>query len=297
LNRPIINTVAIHTDKVSWLGDISLLVKLKLSVSVVLTSFLGYVLAAGASFHWVLALQLVIGGLLVTFAANAINQTLEKDFDINMERTKNRPVAAGRMKISESVLYAGLFLTFGIIILSTFNPLTATLGMLSFVLYSFVYTPLKRYSTLAVPVGAIPGALPVLIGCTAHDGYISAMALGLFMVQFLWQFPHFWSIGYLGFDDYKKAGFKMLPENEEGIDPGIGKFSLVYALFLLPVFLFLYLTAGISVLALLLCLTSSMIYIWFSKSFYNGFDRKSALKLMFASFFYMPLILLTLYIF
>ena len=217
------STIAIASqEKFSKVRDYILLVKLRLSLVVVVSSILGYMVVANGNGNWVDLLLLAAGGFLVTSAANALNQVLEKDFDILMTRTANRPVATGRMKASEAVMFAGLSCLLGIVVLATFNPLTALLGMLSLIIYAFVYTPLKRYSTLAVAVGAIPGALPVMIGATAFSGTLTLFAFCLFAIQFLWQFPHFWSIGYLGFDDYKKAGYKLLPERMGQIDRNLG---------------------------------------------------------------------------
>ena len=157
----------------SVLRDYSQLVKLKLSLLVVFSSIAGYMIVAGSMFSIVDLVLLFLGGFCTTGAANTLNQVLEKDFDRLMKRTQDRPLAQGRMKVSEAVLFAGLMCLIGILFLATFNPITAMLGMLSMILYSFVYTPVKRYSTSAVAIGAIPGALPILIGCTAFEGSIS----------------------------------------------------------------------------------------------------------------------------
>jgi len=191
--------------------DYLLLIKVRLSSVVVISSLLGYIIVSGGTGHWLDVWKLFFGGFLVTGAANALNQVFEKDYDILMTRTANRPVAAGRMKPTEGIIFAGLSCLVGILILASFNPITGLLGMLSLILYSFVYTPMKRISTVAVPIGAIPGALPVMIGVTAYEGRITMLALVLFVIQFLWQFPHFWAIGFLGYEDYAKAGYKLVP--------------------------------------------------------------------------------------
>jgi protoheme IX farnesyltransferase len=273
-------------------ADYVQLVKARLSLTVVFTSLLGYAIAAGESFHIPTFILLGIGGFLITAAANAINEVLEKDYDALMKRTQERPLATGRMKISEAVLFAGLACLAGVTLLSMINPITAVMGMLSFVLYAFVYTPLKRYSTLAVAVGAVPGALPVLIGCTAAQGQITTLALGLFAIQFLWQFPHFWSIGFLGFEDYKKAGYRLLPEQDGVIDRNVGLYALLYTSLIIPVLSYLYLNGDINNLAFIVNITLTIAFAYFSLSFYRRFDRNSGLILMFSSFFYMPLILL-----
>jgi protoheme IX farnesyltransferase len=274
-----------------------MLVKLRLSLVVVISSVLGYVVVAGGNGNAIDLLLLVAGGFLVTSAANALNQVLEKDFDILMTRTANRPVATGRMKSSEAVMFAGLSCLVGISILATFNPLTALLGMLSLIIYAFVYTPLKRYNTLAVAVGAIPGALPVMIGATAFDGTVTLLAFCLFAIQFLWQFPHFWSIGYLGFEDYKKAGYKLLPLNGEEIDRNLGISSMFYASLVIPVALFMYIRLDVSLLSTLIVALCTLIYVFLSYEMHRRFDRSAALKLMFFSFFYLPLVLITYWVF
>ena len=276
----------------SKLGDYIMLVKLKLSLLVVFTSLMSYLIVAGSNASLIGLFLLGIGGFLVTGAANALNQVLEKDHDKNMNRTADRPITAGRMKPSEGVMFAGLSCLIGVSILAMFNPLTSLLGMLSLICYSFVYTPMKRYSTSAVAVGAIPGALPALIGCTAFEGTITIFGIGIFALQFLWQFPHFWAIGYLSFDDYKNAGYKLLPENESGgVNRSLGIHSTMYAVLMIPVVGFIYFMGSGSFIASIIVLLTSLIYIGFSYNFHKQFDRASGLKLMFYSFVYLPIIL------
>lgn len=289
-------TVTQSNFLVGKVGDYAMLVKMRLSLVVVISSVLGYLISADGFINYAHMGLLVAGGLFVTFAANSLNQVLEKDFDILMSRTANRPVATGRMKSSEAVLFAGLSCLVGIVMLGAINPLAALLGMISMVLYAFVYTPLKRYSTVAVAVGAVPGALPVMIGSAAVDGRITLMALCLFTVQFLWQFPHFWSIGFLGFDDYKKAGYRLLPEAYGEIDRNLGLSSMFYAALIIPVVWFacfrLDVTAGASAM-ISLC---TLVYVYFGYKLQRDFDRSSARKLMFWSFLYLPLVLITFWL-
>lgn len=290
-NRSYTSAAVAQVSFSKW-EDYKMLVKVKLSAVVVITSMLAYAVAAAGQFAWVELLLLSVGGFLVTAAANAINQVLEKDFDKLMQRTEMRPVTAGRMKSSEAVMFAGISLLIGVTLLSMFNPITSFLGMLSFVMYAFVYTPLKRYSTLAVAVGAIPGALPVLIGCTAAQGEVTVLALSLFVIQFLWQFPHFWSIGYLAFDDYDRAGYKLMPSDDQGVKRDLGINSVIYALLVLPVALLLYYAGDGSMIATAMTVVATLIYTYYSWMFHKQFDRKSARSLMFCSFFYMPIVLL-----
>jgi len=270
-----------------------MLVKFKLTMMVVMSSVLAYLVATGFSFDWAVLSLLFVGGFSVSGAANGINQVLEREYDAMMDRTKNRPLAADRMKMSEAVLFSGLMLVFGIICLGLINPLTAFIGMCSFVLYAFVYTPLKRYSTLSVAVGAIPGALPVLIGVVAHDGALTMLGLTLFMVQFLWQFPHFWAIAYLSFDDYDKAGYKLLPRSEDGsIDRNLGFYSAIYSLLIIPTVLWAYYSGlEMHLIALIGVLVSTLAYTVMGIRMQMKPNRKTALGLMFSSFFYLPVVL------
>lgn len=280
--------------RISKIDDLYLLVKFRLSLMVVASSVLAYVIAAGSSFSWSIFVLLFIGGFGITAAANGINQVLEREFDSLMERTKIRPLAANRMKSSEAVLISGFMLVIGIMCLSFINPVVSFLGMLSFMLYAFVYTPLKRYSTISVAIGAIPGAFPVLIGVVAHDGALTLLGLTLFMIQFLWQFPHFWAISFLSFDDYNNAGFKLLPKGKDGkIDRNLGAYSAVYSLLIIPTVVIAY-YAGLetSMIALGGVILLTLIYTWYAIKMQIDKDRTSALKLMFSSFFYLPLVLI-----
>lgn len=285
----------------SWIGkiyDYGLLVKLRLNLVVVISSIFGFFIVSQGNFSWVNVLTLFVGGFLVTGAANALNQVFEKDYDILMKRTANRPVASGRMKQTEAIIFAGIACIIGISLLSTFNSVTAFLGMISLVLYAFVYTPLKRYSTIAVAVGAIPGALPVLIGMTAYEGRITVFALLLFVIQFLWQFPHFWAIGFLGYEDYKRAGYKLLPESNGEIDRNLGLSSMFYATLIIPVALIMQIRISeISLTSTVISVILSLIYMYCCFQLHSRFDKKSALILMFYSFLFLPLILLGYWLF
>jgi len=278
-----------------WLQDLELLVKFRLSTFVVFSSAMAYGIAAGSDFRWLSFVILVTGGFLITFAANILNEVLEADFDKLMQRTANRPLAAKRWSPSSAIVLAGMCCLTGIVLLALLNPLTSFLGMLSLVTYAFLYTPLKRYSTISVLVGAIPGALPVMIGMIAHDGVITSQALFLFAVQFLWQFPHFWAIGFLSFDQYKTAGYKLLPQDGDAIDRRLGKQALIYTCMILPVLfigfssqlLSLYGTIGMTIL--------SGYFIFRAWKFYRDFDKASARALMFSSFIYLPIALMLLW--
>ena len=274
-----------------WIHEVGLLVKWRLTMTVVFSSVAAYAIAAGADIKLLPTLILAVGGFFVAGAANAINQVLERDYDKIMERTKERPVARNAMQVSEAVVIAGMMLLFGIIALALFNPLTAFLGTLSFIIYAFIYTPLKRYSTVAVAVGAIPGALPALIGCVAFQGEVTWLAIILFAIQFIWQFPHFWSIGWLSFDEYQKAGFKLVPSIDDKVDPSLGTNSMIYTFFLIPVCLLSYYLGVTDLVTTILVMVVSAWFSYRAYTFYKEFDRASARKLMFSSFGFLPLVL------
>lgn len=271
--------------------DFKLLVKFRLSATVVFTSMMAYVLASTGPVEWGWLLVLALGGFLVTGAANALNQVLEKDYDKLMSRTENRPLAAGRMSVSQAVLWAGFMSLAGIVFLAMFNVWAAFFGMLALVSYAFIYTPLKRVSPIAIPVGAFPGALPMLIGAVAVQGELTTFALTLFTIQFFWQFPHFWAIGWLGFDDYQKAGFKLVPADNGERDQKTGWYAFIYATLLIFVpFMFLW-NQEVSLGAILVLALIGAVYAVFGYRLYIQKTRKAALQLMFSSLFYLPIVL------
>ena len=209
-----LSSTANNNSGASIFIDLKELTKFGLSISVVFSSIAGYLLAVDTIDYSVLAM-LAIGGYCMVGASNTFNQIIEKDTDKLMQRTKNRPIPAGRMTVNVA-LTIGITLTIlGIIILYAINPKTAMFGAISIFLYACVYTPLKPETPLSVFVGAIPGAIPFMLGWVAATGKFDIEPGMLFMIQFFWQFPHFWAIGWLGFDEYKKAGFKMLPTGEK----------------------------------------------------------------------------------
>ena len=271
-------------------GDFLLLMKFRLNLTVVFSAVIGYWLAMGGNAGLPGLLMLVLGGFLITGAANAINQVLEKDYDKIMKRTQNRPVAAGRMSATEGLLIAGLCSLGGsVVLIYFFNSLTAFIGVLSMLLYAFVYTPLKRVGPIAVAVGAIPGALPPLIGWTAATGVLTYEAYLLFSIQFIWQFPHFWAIGWLGSDEYAKAGFKLHPSPEERNQHTAFKIC-IYQVFLLfltmyPVMLGIF---SYSFAAVALLLGSGFVY-W-GVQLFKHCNQQYALRLMIASIIYLPLL-------
>ena len=276
--------------------DYKMLVKFRLTMTVVFSSVMAFLIALSGPVNWLAIFILATGGFLVTGAANALNQVLEKDFDKLMKRTADRPLAAGRMSISEAVMAAGFMSLFGITLLALFNPWAAFFGTLALVTYAFLYTPMKRLSPSAVAVGAVPGALPTLIGCVAAQGELTFLGLSLFALQFLWQFPHFWSIGWLGFEDYANAGYKLMPTNRKGErDSRIGLQAFLYALFLVPVSIIPYMLGVSGWVSAVVVVILSLGYAYFGWSFYRVGSRKSALQLMFFSFAYIPVSLVALF--
>jgi len=194
----------------SWVKNFTEITKLRLSVSVVFSSVAGYLLGA-AEVDFMILLLLCIGGYCMVGASNVYNQIMERDLDSLMDRTKNRPIPAGRMSIAAALSIAVILTIVGIYVLYSINPQTAMFGAISIFIYVFLYTPLKTKTPLSVFVGAFPGAIPFMLGWVAATNDFGIEPGTLFMIQFFWQFPHFWAIGWFLFDDYKKGGFFMLP--------------------------------------------------------------------------------------
>ncbi len=288
-------TIQVKTGGVSqWIQDLKMLVKFRLTLTVVFSSLMGFLIAHPGGTDIAALGILALGGFLVTGAANTLNQVLEKDYDKLMRRTANRPLAAGRMRPSDSVLIAGMMSLFGVTLLALFNPWTALLGMVALILYAFVYTPLKRVGPVAVVVGAVPGALPTLIGAAAAEGRLSALGLSLFAIQFFWQFPHFWSIGWLGHEDYAKAGYRLLPGGVRDRQTGLQAF--LYAVPLLGLGIVPYFMGVSGLVSALVIFVLSCFYAYLGWSLYRQDNRKSALQLMFFSFFYIPVSLIAIWV-
>jgi protoheme IX farnesyltransferase len=291
-----LKTIAKHSEEVIVVSavrqkvrDYEQLVKTRLTLLVVFSAAITYMTAASGNINWFDLAILSIGGFLVVAASNGLNQIIEKNYDILMVRTGTRPVATGRMSVTEAAVVSSLMGITGVALMGIYlNSLTGMLAFVSLVSYAFIYTPLKRVSPVSVFVGAFPGALPVLIGWAAFSNSITSEALILFGVQFIWQFPHFWSIAWILDEDYKRAGFKMLPSY--GKDKKTALQNLAFTLLLIPVgFLptqegFTGLASGI--IAILAGLTMS----YFSLRLYKTCDNKDARRLMFASFLYLPLV-------
>ena len=204
----------------SWVKNFTEITKLRLSVSVVFSSVAGYLLGA-AEVDFMILLLLCIGGYCMVGASNVYNQIMERDLDSLMDRTKNRPIPAGRMSIAAALSIAVILTIVGISVLYSINPQTAMFGAISIFIYVFLYTPLKTKTPLSVFVGAFPGAIPFMLGWVAATNDFGIEPGTLFMIQFFWQFPHFWAIGWFLFDDYKKGGFFMLPTGKRDRTTGV----------------------------------------------------------------------------
>ncbi|PIB36493.1 protoheme IX farnesyltransferase [Reichenbachiella sp. 5M10] len=266
------------------------LLKPRLSFLVAFSSGFGYMLASHSDVNWMTLALLSLGGFLVSGASVTINQVIEVSYDAMMERTKSRPLPTGKISKNEAIVYAILVAIVGLTLLYvTTNPMTAILSLISLILYSFLYTPLKRVGPIAVFVGAIPGALPPLLGWVAATGTISHEALIIFGIQFIWQFPHFWAIAWVADKDYKKAGFKLLPnQGKKDLNTAIN--IMVYTLFLLPLGL---LPAYFGITGINSAIIATICGVGFlaqTFSLMRDNSDKAALKIMFGSFLYLPIV-------
>lgn len=274
--------------------DYSQLLKPNLSFMVVFSSVIGYLLAPNTQFAWKEVIILFLGGILVTGGANTINQILEREGDALMKRTMNRPIPTGRISTTEAWVLAAVAGISGALLLGLyFNPLAGALSFLSYLLYAFAYTPMKRIHPIAVFIGAFPGAFPPLLGWVAATGSIGVGGIVLFLFQFFWQFPHYWAIGWVGYDEYKKAGISMLPSQER-----TSKFTalqcMFYSLILIPMAIVprtLNITGNIG---MYVCIAAGIFYFASSVSFYRKNDLQTARRVMFSSFIYLPTVLLAL---
>jgi heme o synthase len=275
-------------------ADFIAITKARLAISVVFSSLAGFLLGV---YHFtsqdcITLILLAIGGYCMVGASNAYNQIIEKDLDALMDRTKNRPIPAGRMSVNVAFTIATILTIIGLIILYIINPKTAMFGAISIFLYTCVYTPLKTMTPLSVFVGAFPGAIPFMLGWVAATNDFGIEAGTLFIVQFFWQFPHFWAIGWFLFEDYKKGGFYMLPTGQR--DKGTAMQTILYTLWLvvasiLPAFGYtgrLYLTTISTIVVALLGIWMLV----FAVKLYQNRTDKAAKTLMLVSVSYISLI-------
>ncbi len=279
----------------SKVKDYFLLIKFTLSFTVVFSCVICYLLAPKVvNYDWGMIVILFLAGMLVTGSANAINQAVEKETDAMMQRTSKRPVANGSMSQLEAYIFAFISGIAGVFMMwYFFNLNAALLSAFSLFLYAFIYTPLKKVNSIAVLVGAFPGALPCLIGWVAGNDDFAAGGLILFAIQFLWQFPHFWAIAWVAHSDYSKAGFKLLPA-----DKGPTKFTaiqgIMYSVLMIPVGILphlIHLTGSFSLWIVLLC---NLFMVIQSIRLYNEMNVIAARRVMFSSYIYLPIVLLSL---
>jgi len=244
--------------------------------------------------NWMNWLFLTVSGFLVTGSANGFNEILERDLDKLMSRTADRPLPSGRMKTGQALILSLFMGLIGTIMLFNLNFVTGALSVFSIILYAFVYTPSKRMSPIAVFLGAIPGALPPLIGYFAafEQPVISWIPIILFTIQFVWQFPHFWAIAWVLDEDYKKAGFRLLPTTRRD---KVSAFMVLFStILLIPVGLLPTLMGFGGIVVAIVSVLSTLLFIWYAWQLFIKLDIPSARKVMFTSFFYLPLIQLTL---
>jgi protoheme IX farnesyltransferase len=284
----------------SKVKDYFQLIKFTLSFMVVFSTVVCFLIApyekAGFTLPTlVLVLLLFVAGLCITGSANTINQVLEKDTDALMKRTASRPIASGRMSVKEGYIFAFITGAIGVgMMWYFFNMSSALVGLASLFIYGFIYTPLKKVSSIAVLVGALPGALPCLIGWVAATDDFGIGGWVVFTIQFLWQFPHFWAIAWIAHEDYSKAGFKLLPS-----DKGPTKFTalqtIMYSAMMIPIGVLPYyfgISGSVSMWIVLGC-NLSMLYL--SVMLFLKMDKKSARMVMFGSYFYLMIVFLSLW--
>lgn len=264
------------------------LIKLKLTLAVVFSGVFGYCLAAD-HINWLNIGVLVVASISITGAANIINQIIEKDSDKVMKRTATRPLPTGRLSVGEAAVFAFILFCVGtFLFVAVFNLRAAALAVLSLLLYGFVYTPLKQKGQIAVFVGALPGAFPPMIGWVAATNHYGWEPGILFAIQFFWQFPHFWAIGWLAFDEYKKAGIQMMP--------GSGKTEqtafriTLYTLMLIPLGCLPYLLGITGIYSALVAVIGGILFLAQTFHLMRTCTDKAALQMMFGSLLYLPIV-------
>jgi protoheme IX farnesyltransferase len=272
-------------------NDFKQLTKVGLSLSVVFSSLAGYLLAV-EKIQLSILILLAIGGYLMVGASNAFNQIIEKDTDALMKRTMNRPLPSGRMHVSMAMVIAVSFTIVGLAILYSINPKSALFGAISIFLYTSIYTPLKAVTPLSVFVGAIPGAIPFMLGWVAATNAFSIEPGMLFLIQFFWQFPHFWAIAWLQFDEYKKAGFNLMPMGQKNRKAVVQIIIYTICLILVSIIPVLKITGSFYIYpvtaVILVFLGSTMLY--YAIKLYKHQTNKEARQLMLSSVLYITLV-------
>ena len=280
--------------KKSLYKDFVEITKARLSISVVVSTIAGYLLGFNEEhpFQWLVLVLLVVGGYCMVGASNVFNQIIEIELDAKMDRTKNRPLPSGRITKQNAFILGCVLTILGLAILYNVNPKTAMFGAISIFMYVSLYTPLKTLTPLSVFVGAFPGAIPFMLGWVAATGQFGIEAGTLFIIQFFWQFPHFWAIGWFLYDDYKKAGFFMLPTGER--DKKTALQTILYTIWMIlasiiPAFGFtgnLILSKTAAVIVFLLGLWM----LFYAVQLHKQMDSKAARKLMIVSVSYISLL-------
>lgn len=274
--------------------DYMLLIKFSLSFMVVFSAVISYLLAPDVvAYDWSRIILLFVGGMLVTGSANAVNQAMEKDTDALMKRTAKRPIPSGRMSLTEAWTFAIVALVAGLAILADFSWLAAGIALVSWFMYTYMYTPLKKVSSVSVLVGAVPGALPCLIGWAAGQEALTMGGWILFTLQFFWQFPHFWAIAWIAHKDYSNAGFKLMP-SVEGPTKYSAIQSVVYSLVLIPVGTLPYLTGMSGLVSFWIVMAANLFMLFQCVRLYREMEVKAARRVMFSSYIYLPVVLLAL---
>lgn len=261
--------------------------KFRLSALVVVSAISGYLFVGGSD--WKELLLLIVGGTLVTAASNGSNQIWERELDKKMKRTSKRPLPQGEMTVNEAYIVVIVCLLVGTALLYMLNLSSALLGLAAFVSYVFMYTPLKRKTPWAVFVGAFPGAIPPMLGAIAYTDSFDLVPGVLFFVQFTWQFPHFWAIAWVAYDDYKAGGFSLLPSNEGKSKNSAFQIAL-YSLLLIPFSVMPWILGWTGLTSLILAVVLGAAFFLYSYKLFLTLDDKDARRVMFASFLYLPVI-------
>lgn len=267
------------------------LLKVRLTLLVVFSAIFGFMMAAGPGglTAWTV-FAIGLSAFLVTGASNTLNQVLETEYDALMKRTKNRPMPTGVISPAAAVVFALVLGVAGIMLLHlVFGLVASLLGIIALLSYAFVYTPLKRITSFGVMVGAIPGAMPPLIGWAAASGSLEAGAWMLFLIQFVWQFPHFWAIAWVLHEDYSKAGYKMLPSNS-GQTSYSASMILIYTSLLIPVAVLPWITGMYGWITMVVIAVAGVWMVWKAWKLLKSLDNKAAKGLMFGSFIYLPVV-------
>ncbi len=274
--------------------DYGQLMKFTLSFTVVFTCVICFQLAPNVvGFDWLNILLLTFAGLCITGSANAINQAVEKDTDAQMKRTSNRPVAAGRLTQNQAYAFAIITGVLGVGLMLYFNLASALLSAFSLFLYAFIYTPLKKINSIAVLVGAFPGAIPCLIGWVAATNEFSAGGWVLLLIQFLWQFPHFWAIAWVSHADYSRVGFKLLPA-KEGPTRFTALQSIMYAVLMIPIGFLPHYLGLTGTWSMWVVLVANIFIVVQCVRLYQDMGVPAARRVMFSSYIYLPVVYLSL---